>query len=313
MNHHDLKESILKTLAYFDIQHYPLTAPEIWQWLYRFEISDFKQIIAALDTLESQHKVMQKYGYFYLSGREEIIEIRRARLVASELKLKKARRAIQFIKYIPFLKAVFVCNTVAAGTAFEESDIDFFIIADRNRLYIVRFFTNLILRIFGLRTYGEHTADRICLSFFVDDQNLNLEKIKALPEDIHFAYWAFQMMPVYDPENYLKRFFSANHWIKKYIPNFNFQTQYNNLVKPNIISCAWQKIWQTMWRGQYGDLIETQAREWQLLKMSPGVKEKAKLEDNGVVINSGIVKLHEADTRAAIHGMWAKAISDLGL
>ncbi len=308
-----LAKSILRTLVYFDLVAYPLTANEIWQFLYKEIADDFKPILSALEDLKNNSIIAEKYGYYYLFGKDDLVEKRRSQLVISELKLKKARRAVKFIRGVPFLKAVFVCNTVAAGTAFEESDIDFFIIAEKNRLYIVRFFTNLILRIFGLRTYGDKMADRICLSFFVDDQNLSLEKLKALPEDIHFSYWALQMVPIYDPQNYFKRFLSANFWIKKYVPNFNMQTQYNNLVKPNIVMSIWQKIWQTMWQGPYGNLIETQAREWQLLKMSLSVKEKSKLGDNGVVVNQGVVKLHEYDTRGAIYDSWKDKIVEFGL
>ena len=212
---------------------------------------------------------------------------------------------------VPFLKAIFVCNTVASGTALKDSDIDFFIIAEKNRLYIVRFFANLILRLFGLRTYGAKIADKICLSFFVDDQNLNLEKLKAVPEDIHFAYWIAQMVPIYDSQNYFKRFLSANYWIKKYLPNFNPQTQYINLVKSNIFFGAWQKIWQTMWQGGDGAMIEKQARDWQLLKMKLSIKDKSQLGDNGVVINNGVVKLHEYDTRVAIYNAWLDKIKSL--
>lgn len=308
-----LEKSILRTLVYFDLVAYPLTANEIWQFLYKEIANDFKPVLSALEDLKNNNFISEKYGYYFLFGKDDLLEKRRSQLVISELKLKKARQAVKFIRVVPFLKAVFVCNTVAAGTAFKESDIDFFIIAEKNRLYIVRFFTNLILRIFGLRTYGDKMADRICLSFFVDDQNLSLEKLKALPEDIHFAYWVLQMVPIYDPQNYYKRFLSANFWIKKYVPNFNMQTQYNNLVKTNIVMSIWQKIWQTMWRGQYGNLIETQAKEWQLLKMSLNIKEKADLGDNGVVVNQSVIKLHEHDTRAAIYTSWNQKIKEIGL
>lgn len=313
MNLSGLEKSILRTVVYFDLGAYPLTANEVWQFLHKEIVGDFKTLFKSLEDLKNKNFIDEKYGYYFLSGRVELVEKRRAQLVISELKLKKARRAVKFIRGVPFLKAIFVCNTVAAGTAIKDSDIDFFIITEKNRLYIVRFFTNLILRLFGLRTYGHKIADRICLSFFIDDQNLNLEKLKAVPEDLHFAYWIAQMVPVYDSQNYFKRFLSANYWIKKYIPNFNLQTQYVNLVKANSITSAWQKIWQIMWSGQYGDLIEKQAYDWQLLKMKLSVKEKAKIGDNGVVINKGIVKLHEYDTRAAIYDSWSEKIKALGV
>jgi len=311
MNFSGLEKSILRTLVYFDLTSFPLTANEIWQFLHTQTVGDFKIVLSALEDLKNKNIIGEKYGYYFLLGREELVEKRRAQLVISELKLKKARRAAKFIMGVPFLKAIFVCNTVASGTALEDSDIDFFIIAEKNRLYIVRFFTNLVLRFFGLRTYGTKIADKICLSFFIDDQNLNLEKLKAVPEDIHFAYWIAQMVPIYDSQNYFKRFLSANYWIKKYLPNFNPQIQYVNLVKLNIFFGTWQKIWQTMWQGGYGAMIEKQARDWQLLKMKLSIKEKSQVGDNGVVVNNGVVKLHEYDTRAAIYNAWLDKIKDL--
>ena len=79
--------------------------------------------------------------------------------------------------------------------------------------------------------------------------NDNAEKLKALKEDIHFAYWLAQMVPIYDPQNYFKKFLSANYWIKEYLPNFSFQTQYQTLVLENKFLSIWQKIWQVMWRS----------------------------------------------------------------
>lgn len=311
MNRQNLKLAILKTLAYFDLNSYPLTVQEIWQWLYKFELKDLKEILIAIDELKVQNKIAEKNGYFFLVGSEKTVLDRRDSLIISELKLKKARLAIKFIRAVPFLRAVFVCNTVSAGTALEDSDIDFFVIAEMGRVWIVRFFVNLILRLTGLRTYGNKTKDKICLSFFIDDNNLNLEKLKAVDEDIHFVYWISQMMPVYDPKNYLKKFLSANYWIKNYVPNFSNQPQYLNIVGDSVLGKVWKKIWESMWFGAYGDLIEKQARDWQLMKIKLSLQHQAKNGDNNVVINKGVIKLHEHDTRQVIYDKWLEKVSNL--
>ena len=308
-----LEKSILRTLVYFDLANFPLTANEAWQFLYLQTISDFRIILLALQDLKNKNIIGEKYGYYFFSGREDIVETRRTQLVISELKLNKARLAAKFLRGIPFLKAVFVCNTVSAGTAKAESDIDFFIISSYNRVWLVRFFANLILRLFGLRTYGDKLKDRICLSFFVDEHNMNLENLKALKDDIHFIYWIAQMMPIYDPQNFFKKFLSANYWIRKSLPNFNFSAQYLNLVPPNKLLSLWAKSWQIMWQGRYGDLINRQAKEWQILKMKLAVKEKAQLADNSVVINQSVIKLHESDSRAKVSDIWQKKVSSLNL
>ncbi len=299
-----MKKAILRTLAYFDLSAYPLTATEIKNWLFRYEVSDFYNLLSVLEEMKTQNIIQEKYGYFYLPGREVTIENRRCNLVISELKLKKARKAIKYIRCVPFLQAVFVCNTVAAGIAIENSDIDFFIVAKQKRVWLVRFFTNLILRLLNLRTYGDNNRDKICLSFFVDDNSLNLEKLKACEEDIHFAYWITQMVPIYDPQNYWKVFISANYWLRDFFPNLPNTSNFLNLVSPGSVAKVWKKIWEVMWYGSYGDLIEKQARDWQMLKMKSSTKEKAQLHDNGVVLNDGVIKLHENDTRLECAKQW---------
>lgn len=303
------EKAILKTLAYFDLFSYPLTSTEIYNYLNQFEITEIKlqNILAGM----KGRQIEEKFGYFFLMGRSETVENRRKNLVISELKLKKARKAIRFIRCVPFLRAVFVCNTVASGTADENSDIDFFVITSMGRIWIVRLFTNLILRVFRLRTYGRNSKDKICLSFFVDENNLNLEKLKSQEEDIHFTYWLSQMIPVYDPKNFWKKFVSANYWTKKYLPNLNLNFGYLNVVGTGKFSLLWKKIWELMWLGTYGDLIEKQSKELQMAKFKLSVKEKSKLNDNGVVIGSGVIKLHENDTRVFVYENWIAKLNQL--
>jgi len=309
----NLKKAILRTLAYFDVQSYPLTATEIEFFLYKLSWTDFENLLVVLGEMIIEGSLGEKYGYYYLPNREILVENRQRNLVVSELKLKKARRAIKFIKAVPFLRAIFVCNTVAAGTASQISDIDFFVIAAADRVWLVRFFTNLILRLFGLRTYGQKTRDKICLSFFVDENNLNLGKLRALDHDIHFIYWIASLIPIYDTHNYWKRFFSANYWIKDFLPNFQPNFALSNILTPGKIGKIWQKAWETMWTGDYGKLLEKQSRDLQMFKMKINLKERANKSDNSIVINDGIIKLHEHDSRCDCASLWQNKINELGI
>lgn len=299
-----LKQAVLRTLVYFDLSNYPLTSTEIKNWLYKYEVQDLSDFLIVLDEMAKQHQLEEKFSFYFLPGREETVENRRRNLVISELKLKKARRAAKFIRCVPFLRAIFVCNTVAAGTAQDVSDIDFFIIAQHHRVWLVRFFTNIILRLFNLRTYGNNNRDKICLSFFVDDNNLNLDKLKAIENDIHFAYWITQMVPIFDPDGYWKKFLTANYWLKNYFPNLLNNYLFVNLVERGSIAKVWKKAWEVMWFGAYGNLLEKQAHDWQILKIKLSTKEKAELNDNGVVLDNGVIKLHENDTRKSCAIEW---------
>ena len=66
-----------------------------------------------------------------------------------------------------------------------------------------------------------------------------------------------------------------------------------------------------MWQGIYGDMLEKQAKDFQWMKMKLPLKEKSELNDNGVVIKEGIVKLHEHDTRRDYREKWLEKISNI--
>ena len=324
MSKSPLEQSILSTLIYFDIANYPLTKEELFRYLWtppqvtyeefvlslRAERSNPPEIAASVVSGNLLAMAEQKNGYYFLPGREAVVERRCQTIVPTELKLTKARRAARLLRSVPYLKAIFVCNSVGAEMATAESDIDFFIVVEKNRIWLVRFFTNLILRLFGLRTYGAHERDRICLSFYVDTAHLDLAPWRVAEDDIHFTYWLYQMLPLYDPENYYQKFVEANSWTKKFLPNINSSLKVSSNDSGSI-GKTWKKIWETMWQGTYGDMLEKQAKDFQWMKMKLPLKEKSELNDNGVVIKEGIVKLHEHDTRRDYREKWLEKISNI--
>lgn len=302
--------AIIKTLAYFDGANFPLTTEELFRYLWQSPSIDRTNVSAALAELVAWGVVATKWGYYFLPGREATIERRRRATVFSDQKLKRARRAAKFIKAVPFLRAVLVANSVGRGVAEAGSDIDFFIIAEKGRIWIVRFFTNLILRMFGLRTYGTKRTDRVCLCFYIDAVHLDLANYRALPEDIHFAYWLQQMAPVYDPDKWYERFLKANHWAAALVPHQKTRT-----IAPEMrlgwLGKMWRGFFEIAWRGVYGSLIEKQAKDIQMMKIKPAVKAKALQKDNGVVLGEGIIKLHEQDTRLVSHEAWVRRVAEL--
>lgn len=219
----NLKKSIQETLAYFDLADYPLTKEELFAYLWRSPLLSYENFLKELDILMSldiiSRGVEEKFGYYFLIGREKILENRRRCLVISEIKMKIAERAVKKIRSVPFLWAVFACNSVGAGQARDDSDIDFFIVTAPGRIWIVRFFCNFILRLWGMRTYGEKIKNKICLSFFVDSEHLNLSELRVVEDDIHFAYWLHQMAPVYDSDNWYDKFLNDNDWTDKFLSN----------------------------------------------------------------------------------------------
>ncbi len=308
-----IKQSILKTLHYFDITQFPLTKEEIFSYLWQGPQISSEELEKELQALVVEKKIGEQYGYYFLPGGEQSVEWRRERLLSSEAKMKIALHAAKKIRSVPFLRAVFVCNTVGSEQSTDNSDVDFLIITHPKRIWIVRMWTNLILRFWRLRTYGPKIKNRICLSFYLDAYHLSLSNYRIADDDIHFAYWLHQMIPVYDPTNIYSKFLQANSWSRKYLPNIDHAPVFTErfIITDSKLGKIWKKIWEKMWYGGYGDIIEKQSRLTQWLKMNSEIKNRINKGDKGVVISDGIIKFHEKDTRASYRQEWLKRVSDL--
>ena len=307
-----LKQSILKTLAYFDVFGYPLTKEEIWKYLVYYGYPDntdlwitYTDFVCQLQQLEQLHQFQHKDGFYFLSGREENVAIRQRAVKWFEQKMKIAKRAVKKIRWAPFLRAVFVCNTLAGPGLKEESDIDVFIITRRGRIWLVRFLATLVLKFFRLRTFKNKTKDKVCLSFYVTDDNLNLSKI-AIDEDVYLMYWLAQLIPIYDPDNLRSSIQRANQWVKKYLPNafVPFELSERLRVGNRKISKFVKNLLEKIWGGGYGDLMERQAREAQKARI------KMSYKGAGVIVNDSMLKFHENDRRAEYRQRWLEKISN---
>jgi hypothetical protein len=162
------QEDIIKPLIFLDIFDYPPTAMELWRFL------PMPAELGEISPLLPKEGFGGGYGFYFLSGHEALVEKRREFFYLSEKKFKIAKRAAWLLRFIPSVKMIALCNNFYYRP---ESDIDFFIIAAPGRLWLTRFFATIILDLFCLRARGKKTADRICLSFYLSEDNLNLENI----------------------------------------------------------------------------------------------------------------------------------------
>ena len=88
----ELEKSILNTIFWFDIFDFPLTAREIYRYNFQFPIpnfqfSDFKEILEKSEELKKY--IEKKYGFYFLKGKDNLVEIRKNRYLIAEKKYKK--------------------------------------------------------------------------------------------------------------------------------------------------------------------------------------------------------------------------------
>ncbi|MEK7624737.1 MAG: hypothetical protein AAB467_00115, partial [Patescibacteria group bacterium] len=216
-----IESAILSTIVYFDNFDFALTPEEIFQFLWKNN-SALEDCYGILRRLAEEDSIETRDSFYFLPGRSANVKRRQESVVPTEERLRKAKFCARLIDWLPFVRAIFVCNSVAAEMAVVKSDIDLFIVTAEGRIWFVRFFTNLFLKLFRLRTHAGHSAGHICLSFFATEKNLNLAPWRVADDDIYLAIWLKQLLPVYDPgQRIYKKIQSENIWVNEFLPNAN--------------------------------------------------------------------------------------------
>ena len=313
---HSLEKSILKTTAYFDIFDYPLTLVELTKWLRsdgqeKFELGDLNEYFLAQDS-QKNHSLDYDSGFVFLAQKAELRRTRQERAAISERKFKRVIRVITILRLIPYLKMIAVCNTLAYQNPKETSDIDLFVVAKSGRIWTVRFWVALILKVFQLRP-GEAKRDPICPSFFVTEDNLNLEKIQLTQGDPYMQYWIAQVYPVFDPYRVSNKFFTENSWIKTYLPNvIPPRPSKRRRVEDNAITKFVRKIQEFDINGVVGNFFESLLKRFQMKILPDKLKQMAN-QDTRVIISDDMLKFHDDDRRQEFAEEYERKLRELSL
>jgi len=297
MQHSDLHNSILNTIKYFGLFKFPLTANEIHKYLYAPDQDySYKQVLFAINKLVPQQLDCQE-GFYFLKNSKFSAHQRKTNYLTAENKIRKAKKFIRLISWLPTIKAVFICNKLAYFNSSPDDDIDLLVIAKQNRIWLARFYSTLIMKILNRRPTAHDKKNKICLSFFISEDNLNLQSI-ALENDIYLVYWINQVLPIYDSANIYKDFYNANSWTKMYLPNrqpIELNSRWQISQKKH-----WQKPLQILCSPRIGNLLEKVCKQIQLKIMPTHLKQLAQEKNSSVIINDQMLKFHDKDKRREI-------------
>ncbi|MBC6952406.1 glycosyltransferase family 1 protein, partial [candidate division KSB1 bacterium] len=130
----DVAEAVLRTIAYADLFDYPLRFTEIHDGLLEARVSGVA-VSAALQRLQQRGIVAESEGYFFLSDRRRLPEIRRQRSSISRRIIEQNRRIIAAIKNFPFVRGLALSGALAFENGKEGDDLDFCLIVDNRRLW----------------------------------------------------------------------------------------------------------------------------------------------------------------------------------
>lgn len=298
----EIREAIVKAVAFFDMFDYVLTDFEIWRML--GVKCEFIDVVKELENIGSA--VENKNGFYFLPGREKNIIERLRRYNFADRKFKRAIFAAKIFRFIPWVKMIAVGNLIGAHNMKDGGDIDFFIIAEKKRVWIARFFCAGIAEILRLRPKDGNSRDKICLSFYASESAMDLSGLMMRQEnDIYFIYWLAGLVPIYDVGGAYENFIKANRGILSNLPNWN------------PIIHLMQRLVKPFSRGFYHDLadllvggLEAKFQKAQIKLLPPKLKNLMN-QGSRVVVNDEIIKLHANDRREEYAAKHKEKIKEL--
>jgi len=240
--HKEIEKAILQTLIYSDIFSYPLSKDELWNFLINKKI-DKKSFINQLKNLKIE-KIKVRNNFYYLSGRESIVNTRIQRNKASRKKIVIAKTIIKKLSFLPTIQFIGISGALSLGNATKEDDIDLFVIASKNRLWLTRLSIIIFLLLRGSyrKRNDQEVSDKMCLNMLIDETALAFPKIR---HNLYTAHEIVQLMPIFDRNDMYKKFINANEWIKDYLPNAFSRGTKRNYTRNNaesIISVVMRSV-----------------------------------------------------------------------
>jgi hypothetical protein len=253
-NHPVLSKSIIKTLLYFDIFNYPLTAAEIFSYLQTNHVTKL-DVENELNILAERKLVYNLGSYFSIQNKTELENRRNKGNSFAQKSLSIAADKGVFIFRFPFVRAVMISGSLSKGYMDEKSDFDYFIVTSRKRLWIARTLLVIYKRIF---LFNSHKY--FCVNYFVDEDHLEIEE-----QNLFTATELITLIPVVD-ENIYGRLMKSNTWVNSIFPNFRQTTplvkQQKSSGKRLAENCiniffgnAWERLFMKLtlhrWRSIY--------------------------------------------------------------
>lgn len=214
-----ISKSILRTLAYSDIFNFPLTKEEIWKYLISSRKVSYSIFEKSLKDMIGKN-ISEKDNYFCFKKREKIIISRKKNIREVEKKNKIARRVASHLSIIPTIKFIGISGGLAMEDVKKDDDIDFFIITEKNKLYITRLLILVILELLKVRRKRVEgkPANKVCVNFLQDESKMSFALDRR---DLYTAHEIVQLKPLFQRDYVFSKFIEENKWVKKHFVNFN--------------------------------------------------------------------------------------------
>ncbi len=191
---------------------------------------------------------------------------------------------------------VMIGNTLSMNAGKESSDIDLYIVTQKNRLWLVRIAITFLFQILGVRKTAKKHAGRFCLSFFSTEEGMDFSNFALDDNDIYLYFRLVYAKPVINFNQTYEQFLQKNtSWCDI--------SEYKNIINYNksFIKFSGNKKRST---GKILDFVDACLKKIFLPKTLKSYEKLGK--PFGIVISEKYLKFHDNDIRKKIREEFLK-------
>lgn len=212
---------VLLTLSYCDQFDFPLTRSELWQrllWNGQVYGLSYPDMLSGISLLKKKLVLEEVDGMLCLSGRSRLVQIRKKRHNLSEQKWQEAQKAAAYLHKIPWVSAVGITGALAMDNVVINDDIDFFVVTQSHRLWLVRPLVIILAFWKGKRrSWHKEEENSWCFNLWLEEANLAIPSNK---KSLYIAYEVLQTKWLFAEKSTLNKYYQNNNWVEHYIPHY---------------------------------------------------------------------------------------------
>jgi hypothetical protein len=224
------EQSITKVLAYFNIFNYPLTIDEIVSFLDQPLPVD--ALTTALEQLVHAKRVFKLGNFYALQNNTALRDRRIEGNNKATAMMARAYKIGAFLYRFPYVRGIGISGSLSKNFADENTDIDFFIITQANRLWVAR----TLMHLFKKLTFLTGHQHLYCMNYYIDEQALCIDE-----QNIFTATEIATLLPVCG-NGAMHNFFALNNWTAAYFPNQPTTKQVHTTVTTGWFKKAIERI-----------------------------------------------------------------------
>lgn len=316
MNDH--RNSILATLAYYDILEVPLTLFETHKFLInpaRFtkmpvqEPVTLGQVNDEVEGLLRSGIIESRNGFYVLPGRQRLYDLRIGREKIAAAKWKKFLKTAKWFQAVPYLRGMFASGSMALGNTDPDSDFDVLAVTAGRRLYTCRVFLSLAASFFGARRkrFDSVAPDKFCFNHYITDDSLAIRH-----ESLFNAQTYIHLKPVLISGGLFESFYASNLWLNKYVYNFRPSDAFvRRSVKPKVFLRSVAVLGEFFLNNKVGDWLESVLKNYQhkRIRSNPVTYQKG----GRIVFNDSELEFHPHSFEKVAIEKYNASLKDLGI